>query len=262
MLPTSSRADARARGCRSARVTRPGTVRASTRRRGARRLPMRCRGALRSNGYRRSMQLAVHASGGGSRTAILIHGIMSDSRAWHRVTAELESRGFRVLAVDLAGPRPQPAVAPVLAGRVGRRRRRDARAAARPRARRRHGPFARRPRREHRRRSPRAARGHLHRPRVLVPDGHPRLGVQGVLRDRTPASPLSARADEPEVERRPTSTSSSRRFATGTSARSSASPTPGRSCRRPDSSRPRSSCSPRRACSSPRRWPRSCAARG
>ena len=49
------------------------------------------------------MQLAVHASGGGSRTAILIHGIMSDSRAWHRVTAELESRGFRVLAVDLAG---------------------------------------------------------------------------------------------------------------------------------------------------------------
>ena len=49
------------------------------------------------------MQLAVHESGGGSRTAILIHGIMSDSRAWHRVTAELEGRGFRVLAVDLAG---------------------------------------------------------------------------------------------------------------------------------------------------------------
>jgi pimeloyl-ACP methyl ester carboxylesterase len=34
---------------------------------------------------------------------VLIHGIMSDSRAWHRVTAELEQRGFRVLAVDLAG---------------------------------------------------------------------------------------------------------------------------------------------------------------
>jgi pimeloyl-ACP methyl ester carboxylesterase len=49
------------------------------------------------------MQLAVHATGSGARTAILIHGIMSDSRAWHRVTAELEQQGFRVLAVDLAG---------------------------------------------------------------------------------------------------------------------------------------------------------------
>ena len=49
------------------------------------------------------MRLAVHESGGGGKTAILIHGIMSDSRAWHRVTAELEARGFRVLAVDLAG---------------------------------------------------------------------------------------------------------------------------------------------------------------
>ena len=53
--------------------------------------------------YRRFMQLAVHESGRGSRTAVLIHGIMSDSRAWHRVTAELEGHGFRVLAVDLAG---------------------------------------------------------------------------------------------------------------------------------------------------------------
>ena len=49
------------------------------------------------------MQLAVHASGSGSRTAILIHGIMSDHRAWHRVSGELEANGFRVLAVDLAG---------------------------------------------------------------------------------------------------------------------------------------------------------------
>ncbi|QAY74306.1 alpha/beta hydrolase [Agromyces protaetiae] len=49
------------------------------------------------------MQLAVTESGSGPRTAILIHGIMSDSRAWHRVTAELETHGFRVLAVDLAG---------------------------------------------------------------------------------------------------------------------------------------------------------------
>lgn len=49
------------------------------------------------------MRLAVHQSGSGKKTAILIHGIMSDSRAWHRVTAELEEHGFRVLAVDLAG---------------------------------------------------------------------------------------------------------------------------------------------------------------
>src|SRR5690349_19192506 len=49
------------------------------------------------------MRLAVRESGQGPRTAVLIHGIMSDSRAWHRVTAELEQRGFRVLAVDLAG---------------------------------------------------------------------------------------------------------------------------------------------------------------
>ena len=49
------------------------------------------------------MHLAVTGSGSGTRTAVLIHGIMSDSRAWHRVTGELERRGFRVLAVDLAG---------------------------------------------------------------------------------------------------------------------------------------------------------------
>jgi pimeloyl-ACP methyl ester carboxylesterase len=49
------------------------------------------------------MRLAVTETGTGGRTALLIHGIMSDSRAWHRVTAELEQRGFRVLAVDLAG---------------------------------------------------------------------------------------------------------------------------------------------------------------
>jgi pimeloyl-ACP methyl ester carboxylesterase len=49
------------------------------------------------------MRLAVTETGTGRRTALLIHGIMSDSRAWHRVTAELEQRGFRVLAVDLAG---------------------------------------------------------------------------------------------------------------------------------------------------------------
>jgi pimeloyl-ACP methyl ester carboxylesterase len=49
------------------------------------------------------MRLAVHQSGAGSRTALLIHGLMSDHRAWHRVSADLERRGFHVVAVDLAG---------------------------------------------------------------------------------------------------------------------------------------------------------------
>lgn len=49
------------------------------------------------------MQLAVNVSGSGPRTAVLVHGIMSDSRAWTRVTEELVGHGFRVYAVDLAG---------------------------------------------------------------------------------------------------------------------------------------------------------------
>ena len=49
------------------------------------------------------MKLAVHETGTGQRTAVLVHGIMSDHRAWHRVSTELVARGFRVIAVDLAG---------------------------------------------------------------------------------------------------------------------------------------------------------------
>lgn len=49
------------------------------------------------------MRLAVRSTGSGERIAVLIHGIMSDSRAWHRVARDLRRRGFRVLAVDLAG---------------------------------------------------------------------------------------------------------------------------------------------------------------
>lgn len=49
------------------------------------------------------MRLAVHVSGSGPRTAVLIHGMMSDHRAWHRVAHELEADGFRIVAVDLAG---------------------------------------------------------------------------------------------------------------------------------------------------------------
>lgn len=49
------------------------------------------------------MKLAVHETGTGPRTVVLIHGIMSDHRAWHRVSLELEDQGFRIIAVDLAG---------------------------------------------------------------------------------------------------------------------------------------------------------------
>lgn len=50
----------------------------------------------------------MHESGPGPRTAVLIHGMMSDHRAWHRVAVELEERGFRVFAVDLAGHGSSP----------------------------------------------------------------------------------------------------------------------------------------------------------
>ena len=54
------------------------------------------------------MRLAVHTSGAGPRTAVLVHGIMSDHRAWHRVAAELQDAGYRVVAVDLAGHGTSP----------------------------------------------------------------------------------------------------------------------------------------------------------
>lgn len=49
------------------------------------------------------MRLAVHDSVHGDRTAVLLHGMMSDHRAWHRVEAELAADGFRIVTVDLAG---------------------------------------------------------------------------------------------------------------------------------------------------------------
>jgi pimeloyl-ACP methyl ester carboxylesterase len=54
------------------------------------------------------MRLAVHRSGSGPRTAVLIHGMMSDHRAWHRVAADLHDEGYRVVAVDLAGHGASP----------------------------------------------------------------------------------------------------------------------------------------------------------
>ena len=54
------------------------------------------------------MQLATRSHGEGSRTAILVHGIMSDSTAWLQVTSDLVERGFRVITVDLAGHGESP----------------------------------------------------------------------------------------------------------------------------------------------------------
>jgi pimeloyl-ACP methyl ester carboxylesterase len=54
------------------------------------------------------VKLAVSETGVGPRTAVLIHGIMGNSRVWRRVTDDLVERGFRVLAVDLAGHGKSP----------------------------------------------------------------------------------------------------------------------------------------------------------
>lgn len=54
------------------------------------------------------MQLAVRAIGEGPRTAVLVHGIMSDSHSWDGVSDDLVERGFRVIAVDLAGHGDSP----------------------------------------------------------------------------------------------------------------------------------------------------------
>ncbi|PWI14559.1 alpha/beta hydrolase [Streptomyces sp. Act143] len=49
------------------------------------------------------MQLHTREWGTGDRTALLVHGIMSDSRTWRRVGPALAERGYRVIAVDLRG---------------------------------------------------------------------------------------------------------------------------------------------------------------
>jgi pimeloyl-ACP methyl ester carboxylesterase len=49
------------------------------------------------------VQLNTHTWGEGDRTALLVHGIMSDHRAWRRVGPALAGRGYRVIAVDLRG---------------------------------------------------------------------------------------------------------------------------------------------------------------
>lgn len=49
------------------------------------------------------MKLHVHEQGTGDRTAIVIHGGMSDHGTWHAVTARLVDQGYRVVAPDLRG---------------------------------------------------------------------------------------------------------------------------------------------------------------
>ncbi|MET9254924.1 alpha/beta hydrolase [Streptomyces sp. NPDC003717] len=54
------------------------------------------------------MRLNVHEQGTGDRTALLIHGGMSDHRTWHAVTDHLAGLGYRVLAPDLRGHGASP----------------------------------------------------------------------------------------------------------------------------------------------------------
>lgn len=49
------------------------------------------------------MKLNTREWGTGDRVALLVHGIMSDSRTWRRVGPALAERGYRAVAVDLRG---------------------------------------------------------------------------------------------------------------------------------------------------------------
>jgi pimeloyl-ACP methyl ester carboxylesterase len=49
------------------------------------------------------MKLNTREWGSGDRLALLVHGVMSDSRTWRLVAPALAERGYRVIAVDLRG---------------------------------------------------------------------------------------------------------------------------------------------------------------
>ena len=49
------------------------------------------------------MKLFTREWGEGDRHAVLVHGVMSDSRTWRRVGPALAERGYHVIAVDLRG---------------------------------------------------------------------------------------------------------------------------------------------------------------
>jgi len=57
------------------------------------------------------MRLVTHEWGSGGRTALLVHGMMSDLRSWRRVGPALADRGYRVVAVDLRGHGASPRAA-------------------------------------------------------------------------------------------------------------------------------------------------------
>ncbi|MFI9554266.1 alpha/beta fold hydrolase [Nonomuraea endophytica] len=54
------------------------------------------------------MKLHTREWGTGDRVALLIHGIMADSRCWWRVGPALAELGYRVIAVDLPGHGASP----------------------------------------------------------------------------------------------------------------------------------------------------------
>jgi len=54
------------------------------------------------------MKLFTREWGSGERVAVLVHGLFSSSRTWHRFGPELADRGYRVVAVDLAGHGASP----------------------------------------------------------------------------------------------------------------------------------------------------------
>ncbi len=49
------------------------------------------------------MKLYTREWGTGDRHAVLVHGVMSDSRSWRTVGPALAAKGYRVTAVDLRG---------------------------------------------------------------------------------------------------------------------------------------------------------------
>jgi pimeloyl-ACP methyl ester carboxylesterase len=49
------------------------------------------------------MKLNTHEWGSGERTALLVHGMLSDHRTWRLVGPALAEHGYRVIAVDLRG---------------------------------------------------------------------------------------------------------------------------------------------------------------
>lgn len=54
------------------------------------------------------MKLFTREWGSGDRHAVLVHGVMSDSQYWRRLTPELVRRGYHVVAVDLPGHGQSP----------------------------------------------------------------------------------------------------------------------------------------------------------